>query len=99
MSQDETNVRSAREILAHMDDILNLEITEAEVGWELCMWDDDTVGRVTLTSTDGMMFFSQRVLGKAIKFQKVRSPLTYESLNEAMHTMSFGMKGMRMKTI
>jgi len=87
---DESNIETAKSILAFMDDILDLEIVEVEVGWELLMWDDPKVGRVTLTSTDDMMFFSQRVAEKIVRFQEVDSPLTYESLNDAMKTMAFG---------
>jgi len=92
MNEDETNVRAAREILAFMDDILSLEVAKLEVGWELCMWDDNTVGRVVLTSTDGLMFFSQLVSDKIIRYMQVKSPLTFESLNGAMKTMAFGMR-------
>jgi len=91
MSLDESNIETARDILAFMDDILNLEVAKVEVGWELVMWDDASVGRVVLTSTDGVMFFSQVVSDKIIRHMPVKSPLTYETLNEAMKTMAFGM--------
>ena len=90
MSLDESNIETARDILAFMADILNLEVAKVEVGWELVMWDDDSVGRVVLTSTDGMMYFSQVVSDKIVKHMKVKSPLTYETLNDAMKTMAFG---------
>jgi len=97
MDEDETNIKTAETILAFMSDVLNLEIAKVEVGWELCMWDDDQVGRVVLTSTDGMLFFSQVFSDKIIKHMKVKSPLTYETLNEAMATMAFGLKAKRIK--